>query len=79
MFGLFKFFMYLLKFKNILFIGLFFLVSNIDVEASDIKKVKRLVARLQMEMLEIKEKSSNIAGEQMAIFEPQNEKIEVLT
>ena len=71
--------MYLLKFKKILFIGLFFLVSNSAVEASDIKKVKRLVARLQMEMLELKEKSSNIAGKQMAILEPQNEKIEVLT
>ena len=71
--------MYLLKFKNILFIGLFFLVSNSAVEANDIKKVKRLIARMQMEMLELKEKSSNIAGEQMAIFEPQNEKIEVLT
>ena len=71
--------MNLLKFEKILFIGLFFLVSNIDVEASDIKKVKRLVARLQMEMLELKEKSSNIAGEQMAILEPQNEKIDFLT
>ena len=79
MFGLFKFFRYLHKFKKILFIGLFFLVSNSAVEASDIKKVKRLVARLQMEMLELKEKSSSIAGEQMAILEPQNEKIEVLT
>ena len=71
--------MYLLKFKNILFIGLFFLVSNSAVEANDIKKVKRLIARMQMEMLELKEKSSNIAGKQMAILEPQNEKIEVLT
>ena len=79
MFGSFKFLVYLHKFKKILFIGLFFLVSNSAVEASDIKKVKRLVARLQMEMLELKEKSSSIAGEQMAILEPQNEKIDFLT
>ena len=71
--------MYLFKLKKILFAGLFFLVSNIAVEASSIKKVRRMVARLQMEVLELKEKSSNIAGQQMAILEPQNEKIESLT
>ena len=71
--------MYSLNFKAILTIGLFFLVSNFAIGASDIKKVKRLVARLQMEVMQLKEKSSNIAGEQMAILEPQNEKIEFLT
>ena len=64
------------KIKTILIVGLFALVSNLALGASDIKKVKRLVARLQMEILELKKKSSNSASEQMAILEPQNEKIE---
>ena len=67
--------MYLFKIRKILFLGLFFLVSNIAVEASSLKKVRRTVARLQLEMLEMKEKSSKIAGQQMAILEPQIEKI----
>ena len=67
------------KFKDILTIGLFFLVPNIAIGASDIKKVKRLVARLQMEVLQLKEKASIDAGQQMAILEPQNEKIKTLT
>ena len=71
--------MYLFKIRKILFLGLFFLVSNIAVEASSLKKVRRTVARLQLELLEMKEKSSKIAGQQMAILEPQNEKIETLT
>ena len=71
--------MYLFKIRKILFLGLFFLVSNIAVEASSLKKVRRTVARLQMELLEMKENSSKIAGQQMAILEPQNEKIDFLT
>ncbi len=71
--------MYLFKIRKILFLGLFFLVSNIAVEASSLKKVRRTVARLQLEMLEMKENSSKIAGQQMAILEPQYEKIETLT
>ena len=71
--------MYIFKFKKILFVGLFFLVSNIAVEASSLKKVRRTVARLQLELLELKEKSSKTAGQQMAILEPQNEKIDFLT
>ena len=71
--------MYIFKFKKILFVGLFFLFSDAAVEASSLKKVRRSVARLQMELLELKEKSSKIAGQQMAILEPQNEKIEFLT
>ena len=67
------------KIKTILIVGLFALVSNLALGASDIKKVKRLVARLQLEILELKKKSSNSANEQMAVLEPQNEKIEVLT
>ena len=71
--------MYLFKIRKILFLGLFFLVSNLVVEASSLKKVRRTVARLQLELLEMKEKSSKIAGQQMAILEPQIEKIETLT
>ena len=71
--------MYLFKFKKILFVGLFFLFSDAAVEASSLKKVRRSVARLQMELLELKEKSSKFAAQQMAILEPQNEKIEFLT
>ena len=67
------------KIKTILILGLFALISNLAFGASDIKKVKRLVARLQMEILELKEKASNSASEQMSVLEPQNEKIESLT
>jgi len=79
MLGFFKFFMFCSKLKYIITIGLIFLVPSIVIGASDIKKVKRLVARLQMEILELKEKSSIVAGQQMAILEPQNEKIKNLT
>ena len=65
--------------KKTLFTGLFFLVFNFTVEAQSIKKVRRTVARLQMELLELKENSSKYASQQMAILEPQNEKIELLT
>ena len=71
--------MYSLIIKKILILGLFFLVSNFAVEAQSIKKVRRTVARLQMELLELKENSSKNARQQMAILEPQNEKIEFLT
>ena len=71
--------MYHFNFKKILFVGLFFLFSDAAIEASSLKKVRRSVARLQMELLELKEKSSKIAAQQMAILEPQNEKIESLT
>ena len=71
--------MYHFNFKKILFVGLFFLFSDAAIEASSLKKVRRSVARLQMELLELKEESSKIAAQQMAILEPQNEKIESLT
>ena len=72
-FRLFKSIMYLFKFKKILFVGLFFLFSDAAIEASSLKKVRRSVARLQMELLELKEYSSKIAAQQMAVLEPQNE------
>ena len=71
--------MYTLLVKKTLILGLFFLFSNITVEAQSLKKVRRTVARLQMELLELKENSSKNASQQMAILEPQNEKIEFLT
>ena len=71
--------MYTLIAKKTLILGLFFLFSNITVEAQSLKKVRRTVARLQMELLELKENSSKNASQQMAILEPQNEKIEFLT
>ncbi len=46
--------------------------------ADDIKKIKRLVARVQLELSQIKENSLNSAQEQLAVLEPQNEKIETL-
>ena len=67
------------KIKTILTVVFFSLVSNVAIGASDIKKVKRLVARLQMELMELKEKASNSSSEQMAILEPQNEKIDRLS
>ena len=48
------------------------------VGANDLKKVKRLVARLQLELLQIKENSSKGAKEQLALLEPQNAKIKIL-
>ena len=71
--------MYPFIIKKTLILGLFFLVSNFAAEAQSIKKVRRTVARLQMELLELKENSSKNASQQMAILEPQNEKIEFLT
>ena len=58
--------------KKTLILGLFFLISNFAVEAQSLKKVRRTVARLQMELLELKEDSSKYASQQMAILEPQN-------
>ena len=71
--------MYTLIVKKTLILGLVFLISNFAVEAQSLKKVRRTVARLQMELLELKENSSKNASQQMAILEPQNEKIEFLT
>ena len=71
--------MYPFIIKKTLILGLFFLFSDITVEAQSLKKVRRSVARLQMELLELKENSSKYASQQMAILEPQNEKIEFLT
>jgi len=68
-----------LSVKTIMAVVLVSLGSSVAVGAADdIKKVKRLVARLQLELLLIKEKSSKSAGEQLALLEPQNAKIKIL-
>ena len=68
-----------LSIKTIMAVVLVSLGSSVAVGgADDIKKVKRLVARLQLELLQIKEISSKSAGEQLAILEPQNAKIKIL-
>jgi predicted RNase H-like nuclease (RuvC/YqgF family) len=55
------------------------LSSSVAFGADDVKKVKRIVARLHLEMMQLKEKTSKLAGEQLALLEPQNAKIETLT
>ena len=46
--------------------------------ADDIKKVKRLVARLQLDLLQVKEQISKSASTELALIEPLNAKIERL-
>jgi len=68
-----------LSLKAILCVVFLSLFSSVAVGADDVKKVKRIVARLHLEMMQLKEKSSKLAGEQLALLEPQNAKIETLT
>ena len=68
-----------LSVKAILCVVFLSLSSSVAVGADDVKKVKRAVARLHLEMMQLKEKTSKLAGEQLALLEPQNEKIETLT
>jgi|TARA_B110000914_G_scaffold182083_1_gene164719 hypothetical protein len=46
--------------------------------ADDIKKVKRLVARLQLDLSQVKEQISKSASTELALIEPLNAKIERL-
>ena len=46
--------------------------------ADDIKKVKRLVARLQLDLSQVKEQISKSASTELALIEPLNAKIEWL-
>ena len=46
--------------------------------AEDMKKVKRLVARLQLELSQVKEQFSKSAGKELALLEPLNAKFERL-
>ena len=68
-----------LSVKAILCVVFLSLSSSVAVGADDVKKVKRIVARLHLEMMQLKEKSEKLAGEQLALLEPQNAKIETLT
>ena len=68
-----------LSLKAILCVVFLSLSSSVAVGADDVKKVKRIVARLHLEMMQLKENSSKLAGEQLALLEPQNAKIETLT
>ena len=52
-------------------------LSN-SAAADDLKKIKRLVARVQLELSQIKEQSLKSDQQQLAFLEPQNEKIENL-
>ena len=68
-----------LSVKAILCAAFLSITSLVAFGASDVKKVKRIVARLQLEVMQLKEKSSKMASEQLALLEPQNAKIETLT
>ena len=46
--------------------------------AEDMKKVKRLVARLQLDLSQVKEQFSKSAGKELALLEPLNAKFERL-
>lgn len=61
----------------IIFIVLAFGSSSV-IGAEDIKKVKRLVARLQLDLSQVKEQFSKNAGKELALLEPLNAKFERL-
>jgi hypothetical protein len=46
--------------------------------AEDIKKIKRLVARLQLDLSQVKEQFSESVGKELALLEPLNAKLERL-
>jgi DNA-binding transcriptional regulator GbsR (MarR family) len=46
--------------------------------AGDIKKIKRLVARLQLDLSQVKEQFSKSVGKELALLEPLNAKLERL-
>ena len=52
--------------------------SSSVIGAEDIKKVKRLVARLQLDLSQVKEQFSKNAGKELALLEPLNAKFERL-
>ena len=61
----------------VIFIVLAFGSSSV-IGAEDIKKVKRLVARLQLDLSQVKEQFSKNAGKELALLEPLNAKFERL-
>ena len=69
-----------LSLKAILCVVFLSLFSSVAVGAADdVKKVKRIVARLQLEMMQLKEKSSKLAGRTVGSFGAAKRKIETLT
>ena len=64
--------------KSITIIIVLALGSSSVSGANDIKKVKRLVARLQLDLSQVKEQISKSASTELALIEPLNAKIERL-
>ena len=64
--------------KSITIIIVLALGSSSVSGADDIKKVKRLVARLQLDLSQVKEQISKSASTELALIEPLNAKIERL-
>jgi hypothetical protein len=64
--------------KSITIIIVLALGSSSVSGADDIKKVKRLVARLQLDLSQVKEQISKSASTELALIEPLNAKIEWL-
>ena len=68
-----------LSVATILVVGLFFFTSPLIAQTSDVKKVKLLVARLQLQLMQVQEKLSEKENEQLALLELHKAKIETLT
>jgi hypothetical protein len=64
--------------KSITIIIVLALGSSSVSGADDIKKIKRLVARLQLDLSQVKEQISKSASTELALIEPLNAKIERL-
>tara|TARA_B110000967_G_scaffold66143_1_gene68361 strand:+ start:1221 stop:1919 length:699 start_codon:yes stop_codon:yes gene_type:complete len=64
--------------KSITIIIVLALGSSSVSGADDIKKVKRLIARLQLDLSQVKEQISKSASTELALIEPLNAKIERL-
>ena len=58
-----------LSVATILVVGLFFFTSPLIAQTSDVKKVKLLVARLQLQLMQVQEKLSEKENDQLALLE----------
>jgi len=68
-----------LSVATILAVGLFFLTSPLIAQTSDVKKVKLLVARLQLQLMQVQEKLSGKENQELSLLELHKAKIETLT
>ena len=68
-----------LSVATILVVGLFFFTSPLIAQTSDVKKVKLLVARLQLQLMQVQEKLSEKENDQLSLLELHKAKIETLT